>query len=299
MLRPMIQLALAAIAGLLIAGCKEQGPVELVDGGAEDQIEIVSPPPQAAPGMELGETDSAGIIPLPAHGVSGHLLVAGARYDGPLASLGASLGRAIFFDRSLPVTLPGNRLTFKTLDLGTIDLNGVPLMKVDKRVRGMLIDTLLGVQYLLYNKGSGGFQYQGGITYAWSGTGSGSVSPFTLEVGAPPDLIIETPTPSTVVRTDEDLKARWSGGGARVQLVISNAGDARIDSHPILHLRLGKNRGGALIPSRILKLLPTNRDRFVFTFFSDSSRVASIDGFPDDVLVEALTSHSILVRMTR
>ncbi len=297
--RPMTA-ATVFLAVALIAGCKEQGPVELVGGGPGGPIEVVAPPPQPMPGLELGDADSAGIIPLPPQKVAGHIIIAGARYDGPLETVEATLGRAILFDLDSPVQLDGDRMTFTTIDMGSVDLDGTPLFKVAKRVRRMMGgDTVIGVQYVRYNRWDGGFRYAGGMHYTWTGTGSGSLPPFTTGITAPPKLVVESPTPATPVSAAEDLRVRWTGGGAAVHLVISNAGDARIDSRPILHIRLGKNSGGAVIPARILKLLPSTRDRFVFTFFSEASRIESLGGFPDDVLVQALTSHSILVRMIR
>lgn len=292
--------ALALLTGaVLVTGCKEQGPVELVRGGGGGPIEVVAPPPQPMPGLELGDADSAGIIPLPPQKVAGHIMIAGARYDGPLGTVEATLSRAIFFDTSSPVQLQGDRKAYRTVDMGSIDLDGTLLFKVAKRVRMMGADTLLGVQYVRYNRSDGGFRYTGGVPYTWSGTGSGPVPAFTTGITGPPGITVGSPTAGATVSAGEDLPVRWTGGGERVHLVISIAGDPRIDSRPILHIRLGKNDGGALIPARILELLPTNRDTFIFTFFSDASKVISIDGYPDDVLVQAITSHSILVRMTR
>ncbi len=126
---------LLAAASLAASGCKEQGPVELIDDGANGTIEIVSPPPAPMPGMELGDADSAGIIPLPPEKVSGQILVAGARFDGPLASTEANVSRSILFDRNAPVQLGTNRVAYRSVDVGGLDLNGTPLLKVDKRVR--------------------------------------------------------------------------------------------------------------------------------------------------------------------
>jgi hypothetical protein len=289
----------ALLALLLVAGCKEQGPVELLGPEQGGPIGVVAPPPQPMPGLEFGDADSAGIVPLPPEKVSGHIMIAGARYDGPLGTVEATLSRAILFDLTSSVQLQGGRTAYRTLDMGSVDIDGTPLFKVDKKVRRMGADTLLGVQYIRYNQRAGGFQYTGGMPYVWTGTGSGSVPAFTTGITGPQKIVVTVPTPETPVSATGDLAVRWSGGGATVHLVISNAGDERIDSRPILHLRLGKNGGGVVIPARILRLLPATRDRFVFTFFSESSKVAAIDGFPDDVLVQALTSHSILVRMTR
>ncbi len=292
--------AVVFLAIALISGCREQGPVALVGGGPGGPIEVVAHPPQPMPGLELGGADSAGIMPLPPQKVAGHIIIAGARYDGPLETVEATLGRAILFDLGSPIQLGGDRMTFKTIDMGSVDLDGIPLFKIAKRVRLMMGgDTLIGVQYVRYNRWDGGFRYAGGVHYTWTATGGGSLPPFTTGITAPTKLLVQTPTPGTPVSAAEDLRVRWTGGGAAVHLVISNAGDARIDSRPILHIRLGKNDGGAVVPARILKLLPSTRDRFVFTFFSEASRIESLDGFPDDVLVQALTSHSIMIRMTR
>ncbi|HLF13586.1 MAG TPA: hypothetical protein VI932_01685 [Bacteroidota bacterium] len=296
----MIKTALLlAAAALAASGCKEQGPVELIDDGLSGTIEIVSPPPTPMPGMELGDEDSAGIVPLPPEKISGHILVAGARYDGPLFSAEANVSRAIFLDRSSPVHLSMNRITYHTIDVGSVDLNGTPLLEVDKRVRFMSIDTLLGPQYVLYNRWPDGFRYAGGELYRWTGTGNEAVSPFTADIVAPPAIVVQNLTPSTAIPLDEGLRIRWTGGGATVQLVISQAGDLRVDARPILHLRLGPNRGGIVIPPRILALLPHDRNRFIFTFFSGAAKIARIDGYPDDVLVQALTSHSIAVQVSR
>ncbi len=290
---------LLAAAALAASGCKEQGPVELVDDGLSGPIEIVSPPPAPMPGMELGDADSAGIVPLPPEKISGQILVAGARYDGPLFSIEANASRAMFFDRTAPIQLSGNRLTYRTIDVGSVALNGTQLQEIDKRARHMGIDTLLGVQYILYNWRPGGFQYSGGEVYRWTGTGNGTVSAFTTDIVAPPEIVVQNLSPSTEVPLDESLRIRWTGGGATVQLVISQAGDLRVDARPILHLRLGPNRGGIIIPPRILALLPRDRNRFAFTFFSGAAKIARIEGYPDDVLVQALTSHSIVVQVSR
>ncbi len=295
--------AMAAVAAFflaaLVAGCNEQGPVELVDRRGGGPIQIVAPPPQPMPGLELGDADSAGIVPLPPEKVAGHVLIAGARYDGPLGTVEATLSRAILFDLTSPVQLDGGRTAYRTLDLGSVTLEGFPLLKIAKRIRSASTDTLLGVQYVFYNQRPDGFRYAGGTRYDWSATGGPTVPAFTVGINAPPKLFVETLDPSTPVSATEDLRIGWRGGGATVDLVIGLPGDLRVDSRPILHLRLGKNRGGVVIPARILRFLPLSRDRFVFTFFSDAVQVASVKGFPDDVTVQALTSHSILVRMVR
>lgn len=295
----MAAFSVLCLAALAVTGCKEQGPVELIDGGKDGPIEVLAPPPQPMPGMELGDADSAGIVPLPPQKVAGHIMIAGARYDGPLSTIEATLSRAILFDLSSPVSVGGDRMAYNTLDAGAVDIDGLPLLKVAKRVRAFSMDTVLGVQYVRYNQRPDGFRYAGGTRYTWTATGGPGISPFTADIVAPPNLFVETLDPAVPVSALQDLRVGWRGGGPTVQLVISVAGDPRVDSRPILHLRLGKNRGGVVIPARILRLLPANRDRFVFTFFSDVARTAAVGGLPEGVIVQALTSHSILVRMTR
>lgn len=287
-------------AGLSLFGCKEPIPVELVDDPNQGPIEVVNPPPAPMPGLEIADSDSAGIVPSTEGRFFAHFLVAGARYDGDGGTSRASLARAILFDRSAPIELAPGRTAYASLDAGLMGISGTPLWKVDKRVRfhgGA--DTLLGVQYVLFNTLLGGFRYEGGTTYRWAGTGNGTILPFARDIAAPPELVVQNLSPSAAVRFDEPLRVRWTGGGPAVHLVISLAGQGRIDSRPILHLRLGPNRGGIAIPERILALLPRDRDRFVFTFFSRVVRAERLEGYPDDVLLEALTAHSVLVHVSR
>ncbi len=288
-----------AAAGLLFSGCREPGPVELVDDAQPGRIEVITPPPAPMPGMELGDADSSGIVPLPPGKYFGHFLLAGARYDGPLSGFEVSLSRAILFDRSSPVELSAGRTSFRTLDAGIIALNGSLMLKVAKNARAHGADTLLGPQYVLFNRLLGGFSYEGGASYAWAGTGNGAIGPFTAGIEAPEKIIVRNLSPSTPVSFEDPLDLRWSGGGAMVDLLIGVAVGERVDARPILHLRLGPNRGGARIPPRILALLPRDMSRFVFTFSSAAVATARIDGYPDDVLVQALTSHSIVVQVRR
>jgi hypothetical protein len=290
---------LIAAAALAAPGCREAGPVELIDDGGPGPIEVVSPPPNQMPGAELGDIDSAGLVLLPPLKIAGQVVVAGARYDGPLLSAEASASRAIFFDLADPVQLSANRVTYHTLDVGSVDLNGTPLLEVEKRARMMGADTLLGVQYVLYNRLPLGFRYTGGALYAWTGTGGGTVAPFTAEITAPPRIVVQNLSPSTEIRLDEALTVRWTGGGESVQLVVGVAGDLLSDARPILHLRLGPNRGRITIPPRIMALLPHGADRLVFSFSSGATKTARIGGYPDDVLVQAFTSHSVSVLVAR
>ena len=288
-----------AAAALAAPGCREAAPVELIDGGGPPPIEVVSPPPNQMPGAEMNDLDSSGIVTLPPQKIAGQVVIAGARYDGPLLSLEASASRAIFFDLSSPVQLGANRVTYRTLDVGSVDLNGIPLLEIEKRARLMAADTLLGVQYILYNRLPLGFRYTGGTLYTWTGTGNGSIAAFTAQITAPPAIVVQNLTPSTLVRLDEPLRIRWTGGGASVQLVIGVAGHLLADARPVLHLRLGPNQGGIIIPPRIMALLPRDADALVFSFSSGATNVARIGGYPDDVLVQAFTSHSIVVGVAR
>ncbi len=91
----------------------------------------------------------------------------------------------------------------------------------------MVADTLLGPQYILYNRWAGGFRYTGGELYRWTATGNGEIVPFTTEIVAPPALVVQNLTPSTTILPDEGLRVRWTGGGETVQLVISHAEDVQ------------------------------------------------------------------------
>jgi hypothetical protein len=290
--------ALLALCAIWLAGCNDQGPVELVDGNQPEPIELMTPPPHPAPGMELGAADTTGIGVVANARASAHVMVQGSRFDMPDGVKRLSLARAIFFDRDRPVDLGLRGTCYMTDDVGAVVLNGSPMLKLPKGTRGDLGDTVLGPQYLILSEGPPGFTFEGSTHYTWAGTGAGDIGPFTLDITSPPEIALNAPASGTAFSAGRDLVLRWTGGGSRVYLVISIAGPTRETSPVVLSMKFRVNRGWIVIPQRMLQFLPLEREEFVFTLISDVVAEKRVDGYPDPVLVQALTTHSILLTAT-
>lgn len=288
------KIALVSLVFLVLPGCKRPAPVELVDGEIlTPEVELVNVPSSALLGM--GDIDSTRIFPAEYRKSFAHMLISGSVYDGLFLHKEATLARAIFFDRSSPVLNGrGDTVSYKTVDVGSLSLDVYALRKHEKRVHLLRppADTLLGVQYSLVNTSGAGISYSGGQTYRWQNPLTTLPSPIDVNVVLPERLVVTAPTPATKISRRKNLAVAWHGGGNVVAIEISDVADPD-RTVPIMHLRIARNRGAAVIPSAILRMLPGDRPGFLFTFSSDNSTMEHINGYPDAVLVQGTTSHSL------
>jgi hypothetical protein len=289
----------ALLVFLALPGCDHPASVELVDNQIQTpEVELLNEPVSALLGM--ADIDSLRLFP-PEYGRTfGHMLISGSVYDGLFLHKEATLARAIFFDRSAPVlSVRGETLSYKTIDVGSLTVDGYDLRKHDKRVTATRppVDSLLGVQYSLVNTGGPGLGYGTDHAYRWRNPETTLPDPLDVSVILPERLVVTEPAPSAKVSRAKNLTVKWHGGGSVVTIEVTDVVNA-LRPVPILHLRIARNRGEAVIPSTIMRLLPTNRKGFLFTFSSDRSGVQRISGYPDDVLVQGTTNHSLYFECT-
>lgn len=281
---------------LLLAGCDQPDPVELVDneiGLAELELLNETPPPAM---LGMGDVDSTILFAADPVGAYGQLTIAGSVYDGLYIHTEATLARAILFDRSAPVVnQSGDTIGYHTVDVGTLTLDGVPLRQKSKRIPLFDVpgDTVVGVQYVL-KSAVDGITYAGAHAYEWQNPDTMLAAPLAATITSPPAIRVTAPTPADVVSLQRNLRVRWEGGGATVRIVISDPTDMRT----IIKMRVRRNRGTAVIPRSVLRLLPAENAGFVFTFSSENVTTVSVDGFADEVRVRASTSHSVFLQVT-
>lgn len=284
---------------LCVSGCKKPAPVELVDDEIlAPEVELVNEP--VAPLLGMEDVDSTRLFPPDPRKTFGHLLISGSVYDGLFLHREATLARGIFFDRSAPVVnILGDTVSYMTLDVGTLTLDGYELVEHEKRsaVRGMLIDTLLGVQYSLVTTSGPGITYVGNHSYRWQNPATTLPAPIEISFASPTQIIVTQPTTATKISLFRNLTVKWRGGAGALKIVVSDVIDSTRPK-PLMRLRVSRNRGEVVIPSTILRLLPRNRAGFLFTFSSESSVLVRFSGYPDDVLVQASTNHSLYLQCT-
>lgn len=282
---------------LVLEGCKNPAPVELIDDEIRSpEVELVNEP--FAPQLGTEDVDSSGLFPSEPRKTFGHMLLSGSVYDGVFQHREATLARAVFFDRTNPVlNSRGDTVAYKTIDVGTLSLDGYGLRKHPKRFSAPRspIDTLLGVQYSLTSGAGIGISFGGNRRYRWQNPATNLSEPLDISFLTPEQLLVTQPTPSDVISRSQNLAVQWQGGANTIRIVISDIA-AGSRSKPLVNLRVGRNRGEVIIPSSILRLLPKNRAGFLFTFSSERSSLLQVNGYPDNVLVQGMTNHSLYLQ---
>jgi hypothetical protein len=289
---------LLASAVFLLAGCQKPEPLSLVGPGGQTppRLDVISPDHLVDGLYGTTDIDSTKFFPALDSKHFGSLLIEGSQYDAKGEHHYASVTRAIFFNRLSPVFL-GADTVYRTLDLGKIMLDRLLLRKVDKRFhsRDASVDSLLGIQYVLFNKdgtGGAGFSFEGAHTYDWIGEGTASIPPFDLRIDSPTRLRVLFPSPDNPVSMSDNLAVRWIGGGANVQIFIRSA-DPHESERFLYYLKVNENLGGIVIPRGVMNLLPRDQSDFLFTFSSSTRSVTTIQGFPDPVEIRTITNHTL------
>lgn len=283
------------------AGCRKQEPVSLIDPGTdphEIEIENASLRPDA---FEPESRDSTGFFPSAPRRYRSRLTLFGSEYDAPSVHHEASLAQAVFVNRSSPIVLSGDTIGYGTAPAGVVSIDNLPLVErpFPLVMPGVNFDSI-GPHYLLLRRdgqGGIGFRYLGYHAYDWTVSGSAVVPAFSTDIVSPPVLHVLSLTPQSVVSLSQNLPVRWEGGGAVVRVLISTVRTGS-SPKPVLQLRIRTNLGRAVLPARILQLLP-DAPKFLFTFFSENSMVLRVPGYEEEILVRATTSHTILVNAQR
>jgi hypothetical protein len=292
-----------SIAFILIAvganGCRTPNPIDLVSSG-QPTTPVVQPPQDLTTSyVSLSDLDSTALFSPPQQIQLGQLLLEGAQYDAVTNSHTfvhhkGTVARAIFFDKTQPVPFQHDT-AFKTIDLGSVSLDLIPLHKIPKLYgeEDSPEDSVLGTQYYLLSKDSivdRGFNYIASHRYEWI------VNSKHVQITSPPALDVVSPTPDVILHVSEDMPVRWNGGGDSITVYVRSV-NGDMPSKIILNLTLHGNHGGAVIPKALLGLLPHDQTQFLFTFEYSVQQTTTIRGYPDSVFVQTNTSHTLLYQV--
>ena len=250
--------------------------------------------------LSTDDIDSSKLFsPLEVKGM-GQLLIEGAEYDSRVEHHTASIARALFYDGSSPLVI-GSDTVYPALNVGTIKIDNLTLGITSKHFLDSAgtTDTVLGVQYLLFNKdgvGGNGFTYVGNQEYHWNCPGNGRITAFDQAVTAPPSIHVVYPNERTTVRSSSDLLMHWTGGADTVRIYVRELNNG-IPGKSWLNVIVKNKSGSVNIPKSLLQLLPHDQTEFMFTVTSSRNTIVNLDGFAGDVVVQAVTSHNLVLQV--
>jgi hypothetical protein len=282
---------------LLLAGCKDAAPVQVLPPGGTPDVEI-TPVAAADTNYVAAPVDSSAVLPADNLRFGAFLTINRITLDnGPQRSSGA-YARVLFEDRLRPVRFLARRFGFHGLDLGTVELNGDPMVRVPHRIRinRILIDTVVaaGWEYLQNLSPT----YEPGGVYTWTAPASDSTDAFSLSITAPPELTVQSPMGGTTVRADQPLQLRWTGTGP-ISIVVSGYEAGSLRLRPRFVLRPRVNTGSVVLPARVMRLLTQDRfQAYAFSFvLANRDEARSVGRFNGAVLLQAAAVYTTVVQI--
>jgi len=290
-------------------GCQKPGPIELIDETTPPQAIEIDTTSEQNPVLNPNQSDvdSGGYFATLSGRAYGQIIIGGARFDAGTEHHTASIAQAIFFNQTQPLRRNGDTIGYHTIDVGEMRINGLTLFKPWRRFLLSAIpfrDTLVGPQYVLYNKdgvGGRGFEYESKKEYTWTASGVGSISPISFTLTSTPLIEVQSPAPTEVVSLTKNLLVKISGDVEFVTVFIRrkpmHARD--LDSKPILKFKVAKRGQGVIIPTVMLQSLPRAHDAFLFSFLVEKNTTTTISGYPTKVLVNASYVHHIVYTVKR
>ena len=251
------------ITALVLAACQQPPDVELTHEGTETSLEVL---PIVVPdtNLSLQSVDSLAVLPEDQLRFGGQLLINNVTLDGGQGRSSFVYARVFFADSV--ISMVGRMVGYHGMDLGTVALNGIAMIKVPHRIgvrRSFGHDTLVvrGVEYLADLSSS----YQPNHQYVWTIAG-GPLGTVTQSVESPGELMVVSPTGGAVIPRNKDLLLQWAGGNGRLAIVISTVDPLTRRTKPLIELRPRANTGRALLPAKLLQQLPAQHRFYAFTF---------------------------------
>ncbi len=284
---------------MVLTGCRQPADVELQTEESITEMEIL---PVVRPDTVIvtKAVDTTAVLPSEQVSYAGQIVVNKVTLDAGYGKVDSfAYSRAIVSDSTVRYLL--RLVGYNGIDLGTLTVNGAPMVKVPHliTVRSLLLrDTVLtsGVEYMadLSQK------YQPSALYTWSAL-SASTGAMSVSIMSPGRLDVLSPQGGGVYSRDRDLLLAWSASGGQVQIVLSIFEPLTRKSVPILALRPKANTGRGLLPASVLKQLLQQFPRasyYVFTFILfNRKEISVLQSQTGRVLVQAAEVHNCYIQL--
>jgi hypothetical protein len=285
----------AGLMLLLLGGCQQPSDVQLTQGEYETDLEVR---PVVVPdtNVVLTSIDSSAVLPQDQIQFRAFFLLNHFTFDDGDHRGSISYSRVYAADSA--IRHMGRTVGFRGMDLGTVRVNGVPMVKLPHIVRIKRSGqpdslTLAGFEYLQDLTGL----YQPDRPYVWTAAspGMGNIS---QAIRSPDKLVVHSPAGGSVISRQKDLPLRWTGGRGHLSVIISSFDPWTRRTRPLLEFRSRANSGRALIPGKLLQGLPPQHRYFVFTFVLEN-RVDTmvLQQYQGRVMVRAASVYNSYVEL--
>lgn len=297
-------LYITVLGAFIYYGCDTPGPTELVDNPNESdnlEVEII--------GKDLENEyysngfDTTGVTEV-VQNYASIISVSGIKLtrDGRTDNISTAL--TFLFDRTKPFRSPqGNIIGYNTIVPGIIKFNDVTARLTNYRVRyreaGVLIDTVLGKKYELFN--INGRAFNDPFIFPYNSTISFSYNPF---IGPSSGFDIITPKEITgnvkLVRLPNQNKIRaeltWQGENVNnFSIILGGVRNSNQQVFPFFRIKTNDD-GSLVIPNSILKNIPRDRfNKISITFIRKYDKLTQIQN--TELYVSSQSIHTIIVEI--
>lgn len=297
-------LYITVLGAFIYYGCDTPGPTELVDNPNESdnlEVEII--------GKDLENEyysngfDTTGVTEV-VQNYASIISVSGIKLtrDGRTDNISTAL--TFLFDRTKPFRSPqGNIIGYSTVVPGIIKFNDVTARLTNYRVRyreaGVLIDTVLGKKYELFN--INGRAFNDPFIFPYNSTISFSYNPF---IGPSSGFDIITPKEITgnvkLVRLPNQNKIRaeltWQGENVNnFSIILGGVRNSNQQVFPFFRIKTNDD-GSLVIPNSILKNIPRDRfNKISITFIRKYDKLTQIQN--TELYVSSQSIHTIIVEI--
>lgn len=292
------------VLAFFYSGCDKPGPTELVDDPNESdnlQVEII--------GKDLDNEfysngfDTSGVVEN-IQDYSSIISVSGIKLTHNGITDNISAAQTYLFDRTKPFRSPhGIIIGYNTITPGIIKFNDVTARLTNYRVRyreaGVLIDTVLGKKYELFNINGRSlndpfiFPYNTTVTVLWNPFIGPSSS---FDIITPKEITGNVKIVSLPGQNKYRAELTWQGENVNnFSIILGGVRNSNQQVFPFFRIKT-KDDGSLVIPSTILKNIPRDRfNKISLTFIRKYDKLTQLQN--SELYVSSQSIHTIIVEI--
>lgn len=285
---------------LLLTGCDKPAPTELVaDENFDDPLQVEVIAKDTANEYYSNGYDTTGVVEQ-LYRFSNIIALSGVKVTYKNNTYESSIAQAVFFDRNFPIYAPSGRLLgYRTHTPGDVEFDNKKARRVPLRIRyrsgNSILDTLLGFQYLLFNKNNSPgdpftFPYNSSVNFSYKPIPGNAQ---TFPILTPDEVNAEIRLTGSSKDKSLAVNLTWNKTlQPEIEVVIGVIATGRRESLPLYRLKT-RNDGSLKIPVNLLLKIPRNQyNRIVFTLMRRYEKRHNNNNI--DLYVLSQSTHSIV-----